>query len=422
MHEERSRSTPPASAQAAASGVAVAAAEGSWVVTRDGRRLLDLTGGMGSCVLGHGHPEVVAAATRQLGALAQTGGVFDHAPQHRLAERLAGIAPAGLDRFAFATSGTEAVELALRLARLATGRDPVICFRGGFHGRTEGSARVTSAVRVPGVPGAGARVVVAPFPRPGPAEVPDDRAPAALAALDRLLARCGLPAAVVVEPVQGLGGCHPAGPRFLAGLRERCDARGSLLVLDEVQTGLGRTGDWFAAQAYEVRPDILCLAKGLGGGLPISAVGAPAWLWERAGAPVRAGTFGGSPPSCAAATAVIDVIDRDGLRARARSLGAVAARLLAGVAALRPWARARGLGLMAGLELQGGDGRPDEGRAEVVRRRCLALGVVVAQAGGVLRLLPPLTIEEDELCHGIATLGHALAAVESRSDRLAHAA
>ena len=251
--------------------VAVRAA-GAWIEAADGRRWLDCTSGSATCNLGHGHPRVIAAARAQLERLVHVGGAADHDGLAPLAAALAGVAPRGVTRFAFATTGGEAVELALRLARASAGRPLAVAFRGGFHGRTLGArAASTSRARLrTGLVGEGVRS--APFPRPFEWRVDDaEAADRALAGLDELHRHEVPPeetACYLVEPVQGQGGCHPAGRRFLAGLRERADRHGALLVLDEVQTGLGRTGDWFAAGRYGVRPDVLCLGKALGVRLP----------------------------------------------------------------------------------------------------------------------------------------------------------
>ncbi len=398
--------------------VAVRAA-GAWIEAADGRRWLDCTSGSATCNLGHGHPRVIAAARAQLERLVHVGGAADHDGLAPLAAALAGVAPGGVTRFAFATTGGEAVELALRLARASAGRPLAVAFRGGFHGRTLGArAASTSRARLrTGLVGEGVRS--APFPRPFEWRVDDaEAADRALAGLDELHRHEVPPeetACYLVEPVQGQGGCHPAGRRFLAGLRERADRHGALLVLDEVQTGLGRTGDWFAAGRYGVRPDVLCLGKALGCGFPLSAVGASPGLMERLAGDGAVSTFGGGPMACAAALAGLEVMREEDLPARARALGARAEAGLRELADEFPAAAdVRGLGLMLGLELADPStraARPDLAAAVCAGAR--ERGVLLGRSGpeaNVIRVLPPLTMADDELDLALEAVGEALRA------------
>jgi len=392
-------------------------AQGAWVEAADGRRYLDLTSGIATLNLGHNHPRVLAAARAQLERVLHSGGVFSHPETALLAERLADIAPAGIDAFLFATTGSEAIELALRLARQATGRRGIVAFRGGFHGRTQGALAATSsraALRV-GLEADGVRV--APFPRPWEWGLdPEAAAEVALRGLDELHRHelaLGETACYLVEPVQGHGGCHPAGRRFLEGLRERADRHGILLVFDEIQTGFGRTGAWFAAQTYGVAPDVLVMAKAIGGGFPLSAVGASEALVAALPPGRHGGTFGGSPLACAAGLAAIEAIEEEGLLVRARTLGARArsgfGRLAAGVPEL---AEVRGLGLMLGLELADGpERRPRPDLAQLAADRAREEGVIVIRSGpegNVIRFLPPLTLSDAELTLGLEALGRAI--------------
>ena len=246
---------------------------------------------------------------------------------------------------------------------------------------------------------------VAPFPRPDELGVSaDEAADHALAELDQLHRHQLAPeetACYMIEPVQGHGGCHPAGRRFLQGLRERADAHGALLIFDEIQTGFGRTGDWFAARTYGVSPDVMTMAKALGGGFPLSSIGARADLMAAVKAGDHGSTFGGNPVSCAAALAGIDAMDAEGLPEHARILGERAMRRLTTLQARHRALRVRGLGLMIGIEVVGPDGsepRPD--LAEAIRTRGLAEGVLVICSGpeaNVIRILPPLVITDSEL-------------------------
>jgi 4-aminobutyrate aminotransferase len=266
-------------------------------------------------------------------------------------------------------------------------------------------------------------VAVAPFPDPRELEADEDEAAGrALAALDELH-RHELPAertaCYLVEPVQGLGGCRPAGAAFLRGLRRRADRHGALLVLDEVQTGMGRTGRPFASQLFGVAPDVLCLGKALGAGFPIAAVGVADRLADALDGCVRGSTFSGSPVSCAAACAGIDVLRDEGLCDRARDLGAAATRRLRGVAQGLPvGARVRGPGLMIGLELSdrgGGRPRPDLVAAVIARcRRDGVLAMASGRDGEVIRILPPLVIGRDDLERALDVLERALAGALAR--------
>jgi len=405
-------------AQPCMTDVEVVRGEGAWVETADGRSLIDLTSGVATLNLGHGHPRVVAAAHRQLEELAHAGGVFAHAPMGRLAARLGEIAPGAIDAFLFTASGSEANELAIRMARAATGRGGAVCFRGGFHGRTQGSLACTTARAGYRPATAGAGVAVSHFPRPLAWGLDADAAAArALAELDELHRHqlsAEETACYLVEPVQGAGGCHPAGARFLAGLRERADRCGALLVCDEVQTGLGRTGEWFGADEAGVVPDLVTMAKALGAGFPIGAVGAPAALMAAFPPGAHGSTFGGSPLACATALAAIEVTEDEDLLARARALGARASwRLRALSGALPHLAEVRGPGLMIGLEIADPQTRDPRGDlAERVCRAALEVGLLLIRSGpegNVIRLLPPLTIADWELDLALSRLETALA-------------
>jgi acetylornithine/N-succinyldiaminopimelate aminotransferase len=355
--------------------------EGAWLTDADGRRYLDLLGGIAVVSLGHCHPAPLAAAREQLERLWHTSNLYSTEPMLRLSELLS--ARFGGARAFFCNSGTEAIEAALKWARKATGKPVVVALDGSFHGRTHGALAVTGqpAKRAPWEPLAPA----ARFARLNDAE--------SLAAAVRPDT-----AAILIEPVQGEGGIHPARTEFLAAARALADEHGALLVFDEVQCGVGRTGSFFAWEQLDVAPDALALAKGLANGLPIGALlvadAAPTGLEPGE----HGSTFGGNPVACAAACAVVDTLD-DALLASVRLQGE---RLATGLAALPGVVEVRGRGLMIGAELD----RP----AAPVVADCLAAGLLVGSAGEtVLRLTPPLTIAADELDAGLALLAEALA-------------
>jgi acetylornithine aminotransferase len=344
--------------------------EGAQVWDDQGRSYVDLVAGIAVNVLGHAHPAVVEAVTRQVATLGHTSNLVANEPSLRLAERLLSLA--GRDgRVFFANSGAEANEAAVKLSR-RTGRTSVLATEGGFHGRTMGALALT-----------GQKAKRAPFePLPdGVAFVPYGD-PGVLAS-----AVGSWTAAVFLEPVQGEAGVVTPPPGYLTTAREVTRRHGALLVLDEVQTGIGRTGRWFAAQHDGVEPDVVTLAKGLGGGLPIGACvafGDAAGLLE----PGQHGsTFGGNPVACAAALAVLETIERDGLLERATSLGA---RLRAGIEGLdHPLvASTRGLGLMLAFTLTGAC-------APAVEQAARDRGFLVNAVGpDVVRLVPPLVLTD----------------------------
>ena len=389
--------------------------EGTWLIDVDGRRWLDLTSGIGVHATGHCHPAVVAAIVEQASTLLHTSVVTHNVPTIRLAEKLRTLVPFIDDaQVFFCNSGAEAVDGALKLARRVTGRPLVIAFQRAFHGRTLAATTLTTAKGryregyQPLLPG----VFHAPYCTPSEHPSPEAAVDVALAALDRLLALLAPPGdvgAMIVEPVLGEGGYVPPPRAWLAGLRERCDAHGILLVFDEVQCGIGRTGRPFAAETYGVRPDVVLFAKGIASGLPLGGIVAPRALMERWPTGAHGSTFGGNPVACAAALATLDVLDdTDGYR-RAAGLGARIVERLRGELGHHPAVRdIRGLGLMVGVELA------DKATTEAVCAACLDRGVIVLSCGpdeNVLRLVPPLTITDDEVDHGLAVL---VAAISER--------
>ncbi|MDN5750664.1 MAG: aminotransferase class III-fold pyridoxal phosphate-dependent enzyme, partial [Pseudonocardia sp.] len=299
-----------------ATPVQAARGEGVYLHDTDGRRHLDFTAGIGVTSTGHCHPRVVAAAQEQVATLihGQYTTVM-HQPLLRLTERLGDVLPEGMDRVFFLNSGSEAVEASVRLARHATGRSTIVAFDGGFHGRTMGAAALTTSgakIRAGIGPMMGG-VAFAPFPYAFRYGWSEEQAVAfCLNELDRLLVTAAPArdvAAFLIEPVLGEGGYVPTPPAFLAGLRERADAHGILLIADEVQTGFGRTGRFWGHQHAEgVTPDILITAKGLASGFPLSAIAAPEAIMAKALPGSQGGTYGGNAVSSAAALATLDVI------------------------------------------------------------------------------------------------------------------
>jgi len=345
--------------------------EGTRLWDDDGREYLDFAAGIAVAQIGHAHPRWVEAVASQAARLAHVSNLFSMEPQVELAERL--VALLGWGRAFFANSGAEANEAALKLVRKATGRPKVVAATGGFHGRTFATLAAT------GYPEK--HVPFEPLPREF-VHVPfGDPEELAAAVDDRT-------AAVLLEPVQGEGGVVPAPEGYLAAAREACDAAGALLVLDEVQTGAGRCGAWFAHQLDGVRPDVVTLAKGLAGGLPIGVCIATE---ETAFGPGdHASTFGGGPIPCAAALAVLDVIEEEGLLERARDMGERLIDSLGEVAGAA--VEVRGRGLLVGVEL------PSEIGSRDVVMAALAGGLVLTQAGrNTVRFTPALTVTAEEV-------------------------
>ena len=353
--------------------VAIVRGQGARVWDAEGREYIDCVGGHGVSVVGHCHPAVVDAVCRQASVLITCSEIFYNDVRARLLERLVSIAPSGLERAFLCNSGTEAVEAAIKFARLSTGRTQVVAAMRGFHGRTMGALSATWEPKY--------REPFAPLV-PGFSHVPYNK----LDALQKVVS--GDTAAVLLEAVQGEGGVNPADAEYLAGARALCDETGALLILDEVQTGFGRTGAWFACQHSGVTPDLMPLAKGLAGGVPMGAVlMGPRVTGLKPG--VHGSTFGGNPLSCAAALAVIDAIEAADLPAEAARKGAWAVDRLRRIDS-RLIREVRGLGLLIGVDLRH--------RVTPYLRALMDEGVLALPAGStVLRLLPPLVISDDDL-------------------------
>ncbi len=358
--------------------VAFTRGEGAWLWDSDGQRYLDALCGIAVTSLGHAHPDVAKALADQSATLLHTSNMYRIPLQEQLGERLCALT--GMERAFLCNSGAEANEAALKIARLhghAQGidRPSVVVMEQSFHGRTLATLSASGSRKVQ----AGFEPLVQGFVR-----VPFDD----LEAVRAVARNSPDVAAVLVEPIQGEGGIRLPTPGYLAGLREICDTHGWLLMLDEIQTGIARTGRMFACQHESVLPDVMSVAKALGNGMPIGASlarGPAAALFQ----PGNHGTtFGGNPLACRVGLTVLDVIERDGLAARASELGA---RLVEGIAAeALPGVReVRHLGLMIGIELEGSSGP--------VPALALEQGLLVnATAERVIRLLPPLILTDDE--------------------------
>lgn len=413
-----------------ATPVVVDHALGSWIHGTDGNDYLDFTTGIGVTSTGHCHPRVVAAAQEQCTKIihAQYTTVM-HPPLLELTEKLGHVLPLGLDSVFYANSGSEAVEAAIRLARMATARPNIVVFQGGFHGRTVAAASLTTAGTKfsAGFSPLMAGVHMSPFPYAYRYGWDTDTAvDFALRELDYLLQSRVAPndtAAFLIEPVLGDGGYLPTPPRFLEGLRERADRHGIVLILDEVQAGFGRTGKFWGHQhAADLTPDILITAKGLASGFPISAIAASTELMSKAWPGSQGGTYGGNAVAAAAAVATIDVIHDENLVDNARIRGE---QMLSGLQAIATGFDAigdvRGLGLMAGIEfVTGGDGTtpvPDAAAAAAVQQATTRHGLLTltcGPAGNVVRLIPALVVTEDEIATGLERFAAALSDVLPR--------
>ena len=402
-------------------------AQGSHLYGADGRAVLDFTSGQLSSILGHSHPDVVAAVTDSVGRLDHLHSAMLSEPVLALAERLTALAPSGLDRAMFLSTGAESNEAALRLAKLVTGRHEVVAFAQSWHGVTGGAAASTYAFgrRGYGPMGVGTFAIPAPDVLRGPFRTAggyDWKAELdyGFDLVDRQSS--GSLAAFIAEPILSTGGMLELPEGYLAALAEHCRARGMLLVVDEAQTGLGRTGTMFAIERDGVVPDVLTLSKTLGAGLPLSAVLTTAAIEERAHelGYLFYTTHVSDPLPAAVGLTVLDVIVRDGLVARAAQAGA---RLEQGLRHLMAEHECigdvRGRGLLLGMEIVADrvTMTPDHERGSRVSARCLDLGLsmnVVQRvgAGGVFRIAPPLTVTDDELDRGLEILAEAIATTD----------
>jgi len=404
-------------------GVEMAEARGAWLTDAAGKRYLDFGTGISVTNCGHNHPRVVAAAHEQLDRVWHGGGTFRYDSYVTAAEQLVSVAPEPIDMFFFMNSGAEAVEAAVKLARHTTGRQGVVVFRGGFHGRTMGSVSyTTSSVKYrtgyhPLLPS----VFVTPFPHPFRNGLTEDEATErAIHELRAMLRHVVAPediACFLIEPVQGEGGYYPAPAAFLQEVRDVADRYGILLIADEIQTGFGRTGTWWGIDNYDVTPDIITIGKAIANGLPLSAIGSSKDLFGKWPPGVHGTTFGGNAVACAAAVEVVNV-----LKEVMPSVPALSEQAFAGLRAVQAKhptvGDVRGLGLMIGIELVNGDGLPDSAALEFVRTHLLETGMIFHPCGpdhNIIRFIPPLVISPEDLDHGIGLIDDALTAWEKRA-------
>lgn len=384
----------------------------------EGTRYIDFAAGIAVVNTGHCHPRVIEAVKAQAEAFTHTcHQVLPYASYLRLAERLNAAVPGDFDkRTLFVTTGAEAVENAVKVARAHTGRNAVIAFGGGFHGRTFMGMALTGKVQ-PYKAGFGPMmpdVWHLPFPNPLHGVSKED----ALKALQQLFKADLEPArvaAIIVEPVQGEGGFYEVPPGFMAELRALCDHHGMLLIADEVQTGFARTGTMFAMEQHGIAADITCMAKGLGGGLPISAVTGKAELMDASHPGGLGGTYAGNPLGVAAANAVLDVIEEENLCARANELGSRLKQKLEAIRSVTPEiVDIRGPGFMVAVEFaEPGSKAPDAGFTGRVRVEALKRGLILLTCGvygNVIRFLAPITIPDAHFAEAMDILEASVAA------------
>lgn len=399
--------------------VFAARAENSELWDVEGQRFVDFAGGIAVLNVGHRHPKVVAAVQKQLDLFTHTAfQVTAYEPYVALAERLNALAPfSGPAKTILFTTGAEAVENAVKVARAATGRSAVIAFGGGFHGRTMLTMALTGKV----LP---YKRKFGPLPNeifhlPFPVSEMGVSVDAPLKALDLLFRADVEPsrvAAIIVEPVQGEGGFYEAPPELLRSLRAICDHHGILLIADEVQTGFARTGKMFGIGNSGIEPDLISIAKSLGGGLPLSGVIGRAELMDTVEPGGLGGTYGGNPLACAAALAVLDIIQEENLLARANAIGAAIKTRLATIAARNdvvPITAIRGHGAMIGFDIvkRRGEYEPDPDATKRVTSAALANGLILLSCGvhaNAIRILVPLTVSDEILNDGLRRLELAL--------------
>ena len=357
--------------------ITIVRGEGALLWDDAGNEYIDCTAGVGVANVGHAHPAVAKAIAAQAAQLVTSPGIFYNDTRGRLMQKLVSLAPSGLNRVFLCNSGSESLEAAIKLARLTTGRTGLVSAMRGFHGRTLGALSATFKYRDAFEP-----------LLPNCTFVPFNQADKLDRAIDETTA------AVILEPVQGEGGVRPADPSYLERARQLCIERGAMLIIDEVQTGFCRTGSFFACDALNLEPDLLCLAKGIAGGMPMGAVLCSDQVQATVGS--HGSTFGGNPLACAAALAAIDSMEKEQLADRARDLGAYFYQRFC--AELPPKVReVRQVGLMIGIELK-----------EKVTPCLKALvdeGILALSAGStVVRLLPPLVITRAQIDAVVASL------------------
>ncbi len=391
-------------------------AEGIYVYDTDGRRYMDFSSGLAVLNTGHCHPSIVKAIGEQAQRFIHSGCIFYYPAIVELAEKLREITPRTIEMFFFSNSGAEAVEGAIKLARYATHRQGIIAFGGGFHGRTLGAVSLTtSSARYrrnyhPLVPS----VFHVPYPycyRCPMGRKSGDCSMECLGYLEWLFTHIITPeevACVIIEPVLGEGGYVVPPGEYMSRLRDITEKYEILFIADEVQTGFGRTGSWFACQHFGIEPDIIVLAKAIAGGLPLSAVGGRKELMERWRPGSHGTTFGGNPVSARTAIEVINIIEREGLLENVRTVGEYALERLRELKNRYPCiGDVRGLGFMLGIEFVKRDGSPDAPLLEKVMTGCIERGLIIVECGvykNIARLMPPLSTTLDEMQQALSIL------------------
>jgi 4-aminobutyrate aminotransferase len=387
----------------------------------EGNRYIDFAAGIAVVNTGHCHPRIMAAVQAQVGAFTHTcHQVLPYENYIRLAERLNDKVPGDFDKkTVFVTTGAEAVENAVKIARIATGRPAVVAFGGAFHGRTFMGMSLTGKV-APYKKGFGAMMPDV-YHIPFPIDLHGVSVKDAIGALTRLFKADLDPervAAIIIEPVQGEGGFYQAPAELMREIRRLCDTHGIVMIADEVQTGFARTGKLFAMELYDVKADLTTMAKGLAGGLPLAAVTGRADLMDAAQPGGLGGTYGGNPLGIAAANAVLDVIEDEDLCARANDLGSRLKQRLESIRARVPEiVDIRGPGFMVAMELNTADGKaPNPDMANAVRAEALKRGLVLLTCGvhgNVVRFLAPITIEDAIFSEGMDILEASIDAVKA---------
>lgn len=389
-------------------------AEGVYVETPEGKRYLDFSSGVATTNIGHCHPNVLEAVRKQLGRLNHAGGVYLHEPLIEAAEAIKEITPPGLDMFFFSNSGAEAVEGAVKLARHNTGRQCIIAFTGAFHGRSLGALSLTTSTVSyrkgynPFLPS----VYHAPYPYCYRCPMGKSREDCSLECFSYLketvlkhIVHPDEVASFIIEPIQGEGGYVVPPSDYIKELRELSSRHGILLILDEVQTGFGRTARWFASEHFGIVPDIMTIAKGIASGFPLSAVVSTGEIMGKWPPGAHGTTFGGNPISCLASVATIKTIREKGLLNKSETISQKAMnRLREMEKKYSAIGDIRGLGLMIGIEFVRDGKEPDPEAAKRVIKGCLDRGLILIDCGGernVIRFIPPLIVTEEEMNRGL---------------------
>ncbi len=390
--------------------IVVKKAQGLYVESTDGKRYMDFSSGLATTNIGHCPPKVVEAAKRQLDEIIHSGCIFRYNSEIKFAEKLQKITPGSLNMFFFSNSGAEAVEGAIKLARFATKRQGIIAYTGAFHGRTMGAVSLTTSTAKyrrnyhPLLPS----IFRAPYPycyRCSLGQKPETCGMDCFEYLKKMLRHEINPdevAAVIIEPVLGEGGYAVPPADYLKELRKLCSEYGILFIADEVQTGFGRTGKWFACEHFGIIPDIMTIAKGIASGFPLSAIASTKEIMLKWPPGAHGTTFGGNPVSCAAGAATIETIKSGRLLENAAMVGNYALKRLKDMQKKYPvMGDARGLGLMIGIEFIKKDKSPDREFLKRVLNKCYKKGLVLIECGidkNIIRFMPPLitTIKEME--------------------------